>query len=204
MFRDEFEFCLLCNKKLAEPKTWKSLLANAFSRTICRRCESKFDSYKSNTEDTISLYCYNEAMQDYLHRYKFMKDVLLSKVFREQIYQTLKNRKELIVPIPIHPLKKKERTFAHVDELLKASNIPFQHLLEKKINETQGGKSREDRLNTPQLFKIKKNADIKNKEIMLVDDILTTGTTIKHAKTLLLNAGAKCVKAFTLIISESY
>lgn len=149
----------------------------------------------------MSLYYYNDAMKDYLHRYKFMKDVLLSKVFREEIYQALKNREEIIVPIPIHPLKKKERTFAHVDELLKQSNIPFHHLLEKRTNETQGEKSREERLKTPQLFKLKSNVQVKNKKILLIDDIYTTGTTIKHAKNLLLEAGAKEVKAFTLIRS---
>lgn len=203
MYRNEFDFCLLCNKLLVEQKTWKSLLTSSFSRIICPQCESKFEPYESKDEDTISLYRYNDAMKDYLHRYKFMKDVLLAKVFREQIHQALKNRSEIIVPIPIHPIKKKERTFAHVDELLKESNIPFQHLLDKKTNETQGGKSRQERLNTPQLFKVKENVDIKNKEILLVDDIYTTGTTIKHAKKILLQAGASKVNAFTLIRSET-
>lgn len=203
MYRNEFEFCLLCNKLLIEQKSWKNLIASSFSRTICPQCESKFEPYESKDKDIISLYRYNEAMKDYLHRYKFMKDVLLAKVFREQIHEALKNRKEIIVPIPIHPIKKKERTFAHVDELLKESKIPFQHLLEKKTNETQGKKSRQERLNTPQLFKVKENADIKNKDILLVDDIYTTGTTIKHAKNLLLQAGANQVNAFTLIRSET-
>lgn len=188
---------------LIEQKSWKNLIASSFSRTICPQCESKFEPYESKDKDIISLYRYNEAMKDYLHRYKFMKDVLLAKVFREQIHEALKNRKEIIVPIPIHPIKKKERTFAHVDELLKESKIPFQHLLEKKTNETQGKKSRQERLNTPQLFKVKENADIKNKDILLVDDIYTTGTTIKHAKNLLLQAGANQVNAFTLIRSET-
>lgn len=130
-----------------------------------------------------------------------MKDVILAKVFRAEIYETLKNRKEMIVPIPIHPEKKKERTFSHVDELLKASGIPFHHVLEKKNNEVQGEKSREERINTPQLFKMRKNADIKNKDILIVDDIVTTGTTIQHASNLILENGAKSVKAFTLIKS---
>lgn len=203
MFRNEYDFCLLCNSYLKEQKTWKHLFSPSFTKTICKRCESKFERFEVK-EEIISLYRYNDAMKDYVHRYKFMKDVLLAKVFREEIFNALKNRKEMIVPIPIHPQKKKERTFAHVDELLKASNISFQHVLEKKTNETQGEKSREERLNTPQLFKLKKNADINNKEILLVDDIYTTGTTIKHAKTLLLNAGARKVSAFTLIRSEFY
>lgn len=201
MHRNEFDVCLLCHQPLKASQTWRGLLTTTFPRTICQYCESKFERLEQSDEQTISLYDYNEPMKDYLHRYKFMKDVILAKVFRAEIYETLKNRKEMIVPIPIHPEKKKERTFSHVDELLKASGIPFHHVLEKKNNEVQGEKSREERINTPQLFKMRKNADIKNKDILIVDDIVTTGTTIQHASNLILENGAKSVKAFTLIKS---
>lgn len=138
-------------------------------------------------------------MQDYIHRYKFMHDVILAKVFREEIHHYLYKRKEVIVPIPMHPEKLKERTFSHVDELLKEANISYVHYLEKMTTETQGEKSRKERLNIPQIFKLKENLPIKNVEILLVDDIYTTGTTIRRAKELLLASGAKSVKAFTLI-----
>lgn len=197
--------CLLCNAPLSEQVTWKTLLGNDYPRTICEECEEEFDVIETSPgekekELTVhSLYQYNDKMKDYLHRYKFMHDVVLSKVFRNQIRQHLKKRRELIVPIPIHPSKLKERTFAHVDELLKAADIPFKHLLEKMTNETQAGKSRGGRLNTPQLFKLKTKVYLNHKEILLIDDITTTGTTIQHAQKVLLEAGAKSVKAFTLI-----
>lgn len=133
-----------------------------------------------------------------------MHDVLLAKVFREEIYYNLKNRKEMIVPIPMHPEKLKERTFSHVDELLKEARIPYVHLLEKITTETQGGKTRKERMNTPQIFKLKKTVQVEGKEILLVDDIYTTGTTIRHAKRVLIEGGAKSVKAFTLIKSGFY
>lgn len=201
MHRNEFKFCLLCNHDLHERQSWKSLLTTSFPRTICHTCENKFEKIKFKEDYVFSLYDYNEPMKEYLHRYKFMKDVILAKVFRKEIFQVLKNRKEIIVPIPIHPIKKNERTFSHVDELLKASNISFRHVLEKKNNDVQGEKNREERINTPQLFKLQKNADIYNKDILLVDDIYTTGTTIKHARNVLLEAGAHSVIAFTLIRS---
>lgn len=200
MIHNDFTHCLLCHAPLNEQVTWKRLLTNHFSKTICSICESKFELFSSNeVDELLSLYKYNEAMKDYLHRYKFLHDVILSNVFRDKIYSNLSKRKEIIVPIPMHPFKLKERTFAHVDELLKAAKIPFQHFLEKITTETQMGKSREERINSPQIFKLLQNAEALNKDIILVDDIYTTGTTIAHAKTLLINAGAKSVKAFTLI-----
>lgn len=198
--KKEIYECLLCGTPLNENVTWKSMLGNDYPDTICSDCESEFEPVtESDPYETISLYQYNDKMKDYLHRYKFMHDVVLAKVFRNQIRKHLSKRRETIVPIPIHPVKLKERTFAHVDELLKAAELPFKQYLEKISTETQGEKSREGRLNTPQLFKLKQNLSVKNKEILLVDDIITTGTTIQHAKNLLLQEGAKSVKAFTLI-----
>ena len=199
--KKEIYDCLLCGAPLNESVTWKSLLGNEYPRTICTECEKEFEPIPTseNSSDAISLFKYNEKMQDYLHRYKFMHDVVLAKVFRNQLRKSLSKRQEIIVPIPIHAQKLKERTFAHIDELLKAANIPYKHLLEKLTFETQAQKSREERINTPQLFKLKQNSSVKNKDIILVDDIITTGTTIQHAKNLLLQEGAKSVKAFTLI-----
>ncbi|MGE7664296.1 ComF family protein [Ureibacillus composti] len=193
--------CLLCNATLNEMITWQALLTNAYPKTICQDCENKFEPYRqTGDEEIIALYQYNEAMKDYLHRYKFMYDIVLAKVFRVQIHKVLNKKDATIVPIPMHPVKLKERTFAHVDELLKASNINFEHLLDKISMETQGEKTREERITTPQIFKLKALPDqIKGKDILLVDDIYTTGTTISHAKSLLLEAGANSVKAFTLI-----
>lgn len=205
--RKEVYNCLLCSAQLNEQVTWKSLLGNAFERTICLECESEFEPIDpsvapQNTNldfEVVSLYHYNDKMKDYLHRYKFMHDVALAKVFRNNFRQHLSKRHEIIVPIPMHPAKLKDRTFAQVDEFLKAANIPFQHFLVKTTTETQGEKSREERINSPQLFKLKENVVVKNKEILLVDDITTTGTTIQHARKVLIEAGAKSVIAFTLI-----
>lgn len=200
MNRSEIGNCLLCNSPLNTQMDWKGLFFNRFPKTICHECEEKFVRYNHDKDkEVFSLYEYNKPMQDYLHRYKFMHDVLLAKVFAEPIHQCLKNRKEMIVPIPMHPQKLKDRTFAHVDELLKQAQIPFVHVLEKTTMETQGGKTREERMNTPQIFRLKENAQIKDRDILLVDDIYTTGTTIRHAKRALMEGGAKSVKAFTLI-----
>ncbi|SOB91004.1 competence protein ComFC [Ureibacillus xyleni] len=197
MKRNEVSNCLLCNSTLNQQITWKALLTNAFPKTFCIDCEQKFEPYENTSDQILSLYQYNDAMKDFLHRYKFMHDIILAKVFREQIHKHLSKTRATIVPIPLHPAKLKERTFAQVDELLKAAHIPYEHFLEKTTTETQVGKTRQERLATSQFFKLVK--ECKNKEILLIDDIYTTGATIQHAKSLLLESGAKSVKAFTLI-----
>ena len=204
--KKEIYNCLLCDAPLNEQVTWKSLLGNDYPKTICSECENEFESVTDRIDqsevdsiEVLSLYQYNDKMKDYLHRYKFMHDVVLAKVFRNQIRQNLYKRRKTIVPIPIHLDKLKDRTFAHIDELLKAADIQFHHYLEKITIESQAEKSREERINTSQLFELKPNVNVNNKEILLVDDIVTTGTTIGHAQKILMQNGAKSVKAFTLI-----
>ena len=192
--------CLLCDRELHQSIGWKELFLNTLPQTICPRCEQRFQRIEQQQEEgVVSLFHYNEAMKDYLHRYKFLHDILLAKVFNKIIHDQLKDETRIIIPIPMHPKNLKLRTFAHIDELLKAANIPFAHLLTKLSNEQQSLKTREERLKTPQLFEVINPTAIKDKNLLVVDDIYTTGTTLNHAKKALLEAGAKTVDGFTLI-----
>ena len=126
-----------------------------------------------------------------------MKDVLLASVFCKELHNCMRQYNGIIVPIPLHQEKLKERTFAQVDELLKAARIPYEHLLEKLSTESQSSKNRTERLATAQLFKA--TGRVQAQDYIVFDDIYTTGTTVAHAKRALLEAGARTVKSVTLI-----
>ncbi|MFT9819938.1 ComF family protein [Lysinibacillus sp. NPDC056185] len=187
--------CLLCSQPLQSAISWKLLLTKQFQPTICHRCSARFEYSSTAT----ALYQYNDAMKDYLHQYKFLQDVALAKVFRQELYARFKHEKATIIPIPMHPLKQRERTFSHMEELLKAANIPFLQLLEKTTTETQSSKNREQRIHAASLFRLMDGAHVEHKEYLLFDDIKTTGTTLQHATEILMNAGARNIKSFTLI-----
>lgn len=187
--------CLLCSQPLQSVISWKILLTKQFQPTICDRCSVRFE----HSQTTTALYQYNDTMKDYLHQYKFLQDVALAKVFRQELHARFKDEKATIIPIPMHPLKQRERTFSHMEELLKAANIPFIQILEKTTIETQSSKNREQRIQATPLFRLMAEAHVEHKDYLLFDDIKTTGTTLRHATEVLLNAGAKNVKSFTLI-----
>lgn len=197
MMRKEITSCLLCGRELENDVTWL-YFTERFPKVICERCEMKFEKLQADTSDGhIALYRYNEAMRDFLHRYKFMKDVVLAKVFRKELHACLRKLDGIVVPIPLHPEKLKERTFAQVDELLNEANIPYEHMLEKRTTESQSSKNRAERLATVQLFKPSRK--VKPQHYIVFDDIYTTGTTIEHAKRALLEAGAETVSSVSLI-----
>ena len=198
--------CLLCEKSMTNNPSWKSLLALDEQTFICHDCSNMFKHADTKIEDTTldkvtSLYTYNEAMRDYLHQFKFLQDIALADVFGNDLHSILKSKVN-VVPIPMHPNKKIARTFAHVDELLNSARIPYMDILEKNDEEVMGEKSKGERLAITPLFKLKPNVTIKQEAYVLVDDIYTTGTTLRHAANVLKQAGATRVEAVTLIRAE--
>lgn len=203
--------CLLCEQRLSSTPSWQSLFAIEKTILLCEDCSKSFERTDTCVRGDVlhqvkSLYTYNEAMREYLHQYKFLQDVALSNVFANELRNVLLNEQKqknaIIVPIPMHLDKKIERTFSHVDELLHAANIPFEDVLVKTNTEVMGEKTREERLSMRPLFSIKEGTIIQQTTYILVDDIYTTGTTLHHAATTLLEAGAERVEAVTLIRAE--
>lgn len=199
--------CLLCEQKIASSPSWQSLFAIEKTSLICEDCSKRFERVDIKEEDDVvdqvaSIYTYNEPMREYLHQYKFLQDVALAGVFANELRTVLTRKDAIIVPIPMHSQKKIERTFAHVKELLSAARIPFENLLIKTHTEVMGEKTREERLAMRNLFSIKPGSDIQKTTYILVDDIYTTGTTLRHAATVLKEAGAERVEAVTLIRAE--
>ncbi|MFS0688522.1 phosphoribosyltransferase family protein [Sporosarcina sp. 179-K 8C2 HS] len=200
--------CLLCEQKLASTPSLQSLLAIEKSSLICEDCSKSFERVDIKeagdvVDHVTSIYTYNEPMREYLHQYKFLQDVALAGVFANELREELARKDAIIVPIPMHPQKKIDRTFAHVEEMLIAARIPFEDLLIKTNTEVMGEKSREERLSMCNLFSIKPGSDIQNTTYILVDDIYTTGTTLRHAASIMKKAGAARVEAVTLIRAES-
>lgn len=195
--------CLLCEKPLDDQPTWQQFLGIAKQASTCSACFAKFERIDSVTKadhlDSIhSLYAYNEQAREFLHQFKFLQDIALAHVFAKDLHSALTGPKKIIVPIPMHPVNKKKRTFAQVDALLDAAGISYQEPVRKTTESVMGEKTRNERLAMTELFTAA--ADILNNEriYVLVDDIYTTGTTLQHAARTLKQAGALRVEAVTL------
>ncbi|MFJ8064197.1 ComF family protein [Psychrobacillus sp. NPDC096426] len=203
--------CLLCGTTFQPAPTWRKLFLYEKESSTCSRCFNKFTKsdttiqyddfkgtrYEGAVDAVTALYSYNEAMKSYLHQFKFLQDVALAQVFSETLHEAFEGKEGIIVPIPMHPEKLVQRTFAQVDELLISADIPFQHLLTKTATTEQGKKTRKERLEASPLFEV--TTRIEARDYILFDDIYTTGTTIHHAAKVLKDAGARRVEAITLI-----
>lgn len=186
--------CLLCHTLLAPLRSWHRLLTNELTPTLCTACYQQFEPATSE-----ALFTYNDAMKNWLNQYKILGDVQLAHSFRSELRKAL-STDAIVVPIPLHPNKLAERTFAQVEMLLTCAGVPFEQYLLKKDDVTQGLRNRQQRLTSDNPFTLAQEAQ--GKHFIIFDDIKTTGTTLRQASEILQQAGAASVKTFTLCASE--
>jgi len=93
---------------------------------------------------------------------------------------------DLIIPVPLHPSKKRQRGYNQSDlislGISEVSGIPMESdlLVRKTVSKTQTRKTRYDRwINVEDIFRVTDQDRIKDMHILLVDDVITTGSTLE-------------------------
>ncbi len=124
-----------------------------------------------------------------------------------ELAETENFREPLLVPIPLSPRRLRERGFNQCELLARAMFPTLEHMAEVntralvKIKETESqtrSGDREARLkNLAGCFAVKSPAAIQNRNVVLLDDVTTTGATLLEARRALLAAGARRVIALT-------
>jgi len=111
----------------------------------------------------------------------------------------------LIIPVPLHPKRLRERGFNQTLFLArfvsKKNNIPLDsyNLTRKRETKPQVGLSKRDRKdNVKGSFSILKRDKVVDKDILLVDDVYTSGNTVDECSKILVKAGAHKVDVLTL------
>jgi ComF family protein len=110
---------------------------------------------------------------------------------------------DVIVPVPLHPTRKRERGFNQASllaELLSAQiSIQSRPLLERiRYTTTQTALDRAERMeNLHNAFRLRKNMNVRDLRVLLIDDVLTTGSTLSECARVLKDAGVISVHAAT-------
>jgi ComF family protein len=115
---------------------------------------------------------------------------------------------DLIIPVPLHPSKKRQRGFNQSDFISRGisetSGIPMDPdlLVRKTVTKTQTRKSRYDRwTNVQDIFRVTDQGRLKDMHILLVDDVITTGSTIEACANEILKAENAKVSVVVLAFS---
>lgn len=204
---NEQKLCSQCRDSFIKLNGLLCVKCSAESQTkICLDCLEWSNKYGGNDVLTknYSVFKYNEFSQEFLATWKYQGDFVLIEGITELLTMYIKNNFNLvdspytIIPIPLSKERLAERAFNQAALIAKLFGNIDESTLSKRNSKKQSKKTKQERINSINTFKVNKNI---NGKVLLIDDIYTTGSTIRHAATLLLERGASEVKSFTFIRS---
>ena len=217
--------CAGCGRAVGENKVFCPECEASIEFVRAPRCEVCSQPYSGETSEFTCPNCRGEAfafdcavavvlsrgpVRDIVHRLKYAHEMWLARVLGGLIVRGLRDERlegmvfDGIVPVPLHPRRLREREFNQAallaGELSRASGIPvIEPLARRRYTTTQTRLDRKGRRqNLRDAFILRKNADVTDNNLLLVDDVLTTGSTLDACAAVLLEAGACSVRALTL------
>ena len=149
----------------------------------------------------MSLAPYAPPLSKLLIRYKENLDVELASVFLSYYcpYLKMKFAGFTIVLAPSSASKLKQREFNHLELIFKDIGLPIINILTKSEGKEQKKNSARERSKVNKLIHIRNQEQISGKKILLVDDVITTGSTIKACLNLLEKGKPKRIKILTIM-----
>jgi ComF family protein len=157
----------------------------------------------------------NELVKELIHKFKYQGLKSIQKIFEDVLNKSLENYKDyfknndyIIIPVPLHKLKERSRGFnqsAIISNIIsKILNIKsYDNILIRFINNPPQA-NQEDiqkrQQNAQNIFKINENLKetVKNKNIILVDDVFTTGSTLNECTKILKQNNANIIISICL------
>jgi len=212
--------CELCNQGLAKRE-----------ELICLKCLHELPRFKNDLpREEIYRHFVDSHLYHAFYAYlKFYKKGITQKLLHKIKYDRIPvlgerigyllgteirhNDKDfsvdLVVPIPLHPKKLKKRGYNQSDffarGLARALNTQWsaKEIIRTTHNETQTNKTRQERINNVKgIFQVVAKNNIKNKHIMLVDDVVTTGATLESCAQEISEARARYITLAVLAIAK--
>ncbi|MBM3250036.1 MAG: ComF family protein [Candidatus Omnitrophica bacterium] len=191
-------FCRSCGRQLKK---------QGLSKNICPSCSRSAFYF----DRAFSPYVYSSTVKDLIHEFKYKgKDHLgqglgdlMADFIRE--YNLPLDCIDMIIPIPLHKSRLREREFNQAELLAKTVGARFKKdLLNKGLERIRPTRTQtelpahERALNVRESFRVSDPSAVRDKNVLLIDDVFTSGATSSEAAKALKDAGAKIVFVLTL------
>src|SRR5438094_1567453 len=189
-------FCHKCS----EP--FEGAITSAFTCANCAHRTIHFDA-------AVAAYRGRGIVREIIHEFKYGRQIHLRHLVARWLHAALDDERlrgsqfAIMVPVPLHATRLRERGFNQASllaALLSAqTSISSKPVLERiRYTTTQTALDRSERMeNLHNAFRLRKNADVRGLRVLLIDDVLTTGSTLSECARVLKRAGALSVLAAT-------
>lgn len=217
--------CVVCSENV-EPSEYLCErcigLATRIKPPFCEKCSEPFPGAITQTfscancehrvlhfDSAVAAYRSRGVVRRLVHQFKYSGQRFLRFPIAEWLCETLRDprldgrRFDVIVPVPLHPARERERGFNQAQLLAEIladfATLPLCPLLERvRYTSTQTAHDRAERMeNLRDAFRLRKNRDVRDLRVLLIDDVLTTGSTLSECARVLKAAGAVSVHAAT-------
>ena len=191
-------YCLGCEHTLHNYESFlctycrHDLALTYFTNETANRLERSFyGRIKLKAASSLFYYEKQHKAQELIHLLKYKNQQQIGVFLGDWMGLDLKDSPrfkniDCIVPVPLHPNKLRSRGFNQLDKFGKRLSfhlgIPFINdvLIKKTTSHSQTQKGRFARLkNTSEIFTIAQGQLLKNKHVLLIDDVITTGATME-------------------------
>ena len=178
-------------------------ITTSFQCSNCRELELQFSKARSAAVA-------DGMLLEIIHRYKYNRGLWFEPFLAGLLINAaapilLSEQWDMIVPVPLHSLKRAEREFNQAERLARHLNDATQISLECRLlrrvqqTRTQTRLSRRERMeNVRKAFALFPGKRLNGQRIVLVDDVLTTGATTSACAKVLLDGGAADVCVWTV------
>lgn len=189
-------FCAKCS----EP--FPGAITDTFS---CANCAHRVLHF----EAAVAAYRSRGVVRAIIHEFKYQRRPHLRHAVADWLMETLDDprlhgrRFDAVVPVPLHPARRRERGFNQAEllteQLCTRASLRMRPVLERiRYTTTQTAFDRTERMeNLRDAFRLRKKADVRGWRVLLIDDVLTTGSTLSECARVLKQGGAISVHAAT-------
>ena len=190
------------------------------TKYICNNCIKIVNAISLNKIDYygdrffkkhLYIFKYEDIIREKIIKFKFENEAYLYRTFAQAVLNNKENIKfieeyDYLIPVPIHKRRKKQRGYNQseliaraINDNIKSIKLQTNILIKDKNIVPQSTLNQNERIeNIKNVYKILNKEKIKNKKILILDDIFTTGSTVNECSRILKEAGAKKIGVLTI------
>ena len=193
--------CRACLNELPKhPKTTCPQCGLSSGGQLCGSCISSPPDFDA----THSVFLYDFPIDSMMVRYKYGNMLSLYSFFGQMLSEKVASETvDLIIPMPMHPARIKERGFNQAHEIAKVlskkckEKLDFKSAKRHKLTPPQASLPLKERVkNIKGAFKV--TGDLSGKRIAIVDDVMTTGASLNELAKTLKKSGASHVECWVI------